>query len=184
MPDGVPNRGRRRPALLDADELFSYALKALGRRAQSTGEVREKLRRKAASASDIPQVLARLREYGYLDDERMAEAYATARRDSRGFGKARVLRDLQVRRVAPALARKTVDAAYEEVDEVATIEQFLERKYRRVDLPALLGDEKKLASVFRRLRMAGFTASNSIRVLKQYAARAEELEGADDSSES
>ena len=61
-----------------------------------------------------------------------------------------------------------VEAAYSGVDEVALIESFLARKYRGKNLGELLGEEKHLASVFRRLRGAGFSAGNSIRVLKRY----------------
>jgi regulatory protein len=56
------------------------------------------------------------------------------------------------------------------------IEAFLKRKYRGKDLGPLLKEEKNLASAFRRLRYAGFSSSESIRVLKRYASRAEELE--------
>ena len=61
------------------------------------------------------------------------------------------------------------------------IEQFLERKYRGKDLGALLQEEKNLASAFRKLRLAGFSAGNSIRVLKRYAAEADRLEEMDES---
>ena len=57
-------------------------------------------------------MLSRLKEYGYLNDTRMADSFATARRESRGFGKMRVLRDLQQRRVAPGLAREAVEKVY------------------------------------------------------------------------
>jgi regulatory protein len=80
------------------------------------------------------------------------------------------------RRIAPAVARQAVDAAFEGVDETAMIQAFLERKYRGKDLGALLQDQKHLASAFRKLRAAGFSTGNSIRVLKRYAAEAERLE--------
>jgi hypothetical protein len=40
----------------------------------------------------------------------------------------------------------------------------------------LLGEEKHLASAYRKLRLAGFSSGNSIRVLKCHAAEAEKLE--------
>ena len=61
------------------------------------------------------------------------------------------------------------------VDEIAMIEAYLSRKYRGKDLGALLQDQKHLASAFRKLRGAGFSTGNSIRVLKRYAAEAERL---------
>ena len=63
------------------------------------------------------------------------------------------------------------------------IEAFLKRKYRGKDLGALLQEQKELASAFRKLRGAGFSTGNSIRVLKRYAAEAERLEESGDELE-
>lgn len=169
----------RQPKLLAGEELMNYAVRVLGGRALSSGEMRQKLLRKAENAAEIDGVLSRLKDLGYLNDKRFADSYATARLENQGFGRMRVLRDLRQRRVAPAVAEKAVQQVFEETDEVALIESFLERKFRGRDLAATLADEKKLASAYRRLRLAGFGAGNSIRVLKRYAARAAELEDAE-----
>jgi len=161
---------------LDLEGLMSYAARTLASRAQTSSELREKLKRRAARKEDVDEVVRRLKDSGYLNDKRFAESFAAWRRENQGFGKARVTRDLMARRVAPALAMQTADAAYKSVDEIAMIEKFLERKYRGKDLGALLKEEKHLASAFRRLRGAGFSVGNSIRVLKRYAAEAERLE--------
>jgi len=167
---------RSAPKPLDIDALMAYAARTLGARAQSSSELREKLRRRAARKEDVDQVLSRLKDAGYLNDKRFAESFANWRRDNAGFGKTRVVRDLMARRVAPALARQATDTAYIESDETAMIEQFLARKYRGKDLNALLTEEKHLAAAYRKLRGAGFSGGNSIRVLKRYAAEADRLE--------
>lgn len=147
----------------------AYAAQALSARAQSTSELRTKLRKKAARPEDVDEILAYLKESGYVDDRRFAGAFAEWRKENQGMGKARVVRDLMARRVAPAVAQAAVEAAYKGTDEVALIEDFLARKYRGKNLKALLNEQKHLASAFRRLRTAGFSSSNSIRVLKRYA---------------
>jgi len=161
---------------LDLNGLMAYAARALSRRAQTISELREKLKRRAARPEDVSEVLARLKDRGYLNDQRFAESFANLRRENQGFGKARALRDLLARRVAPAVAVKAAEAAYEHSDETALIENFLVRKYRGKDLGARLADQKHLASAYRKLRLAGFSGGNSIRVLKRYAAEAERLE--------
>jgi regulatory protein len=166
----------RPPKLLDANGLMNYAAQALSGRAQSISELRQRLLRKAARKEDVPEVLARLKEAGFLDDRRFADSFANWRKENQGLGKARVMRDLMARRVAPALAKQAVEQVYAEVDEVGLIEDFLARKFRGKNLPVLLAEEKNLASAFRKLRTAGFSTGNSIRVLKRYAAQAEELE--------
>jgi regulatory protein len=166
---------RQTPKPLDIPGLMAYAARTLASRAQTSSELREKLRRRAARGEDVDEVLGRLKDAGYLNDKRFAESFASWRRENQGLGKTRVVRDLMARRVAPALAKQAAETAYREVDEVAMIEKFLERKYRGKDLGSLLAEEKHLASAYRKLRGAGFTTGNSIRVLKRYAAEAERL---------
>lgn len=164
------------PRKLDENELFNYAISSLAARALSAGEVRTKLVRRAAEPSAVDAVLARLREYGYLDDNRFAEGYATARRDSGVVGKMRVMRGLRQRRVSSTVAGKAVEDAFAGVDETSMIEAWLERKYRHVKLREYLQDPKHLASVYRKLRYAGFNSGAAIGTLKHYAERADELE--------
>src|SRR5579883_620614 len=166
----------RKPKLLPRDKLFEYALRALAGRAHSTGEVKQKLERRAEGAEDVEAVLKRLQEAGYLDDRRYAENYASARLENEGFGKMRVLRDLRQRRVSPALAEQVTDRTYKETNETELVEAFLRRKYRGKQLGAFLKEEKNMAAAFRRLRYAGFSAGASIRVLKRYAEQADILD--------
>lgn len=155
---------------------MAYSARVLSARAQTTAELREKLKRRAAEPAHVDEVLARLKQMGYLNDERFAEGFASWRKDQEGLGKTRVLRDLMARRVAPPVAKKAAEAVFQGSDEIAMIERFLERKYRGKDLGALLGEEKHLAAAYRKLRLAGFSSGNSIKVLKRHAAEAEKLE--------
>lgn len=173
---------RNRP--LSAEELLAYALRLLARRAWSAGELRQKLERRAARPENVGAVFERLKGYGYIDDRRFAEAFSEARLETNGFGKQRVLRDLGRRRVAPELARETVERVFAGVDEPALIEDYLRRKFRGVALREHLAEPRRLAAAYRRLRTAGFSPGNVIRVLKRYAERAEELESLEQAGES
>jgi regulatory protein len=167
----------RKPRLLDAEALWSYALKALASRAHSTGELRDKLRRRAERAEDIDAVLARLKDDGYLDDRRFAENYAAARLSGEGFGRGRVIHDLRQRRVAPPLAESTVQQVYENVDEQELIDEWIRRKYRTAPREGLFQDEKDLAAAYRRLLRAGFRTGEILRALKRFAKNPDLLDG-------
>jgi len=160
---------------------MQYALKCLGARGHSTGELREKLRRRSEVAADVDTVLGKLKESGYLDDRRFAETYTTSRLENEGHGRMRVLRDLRQRRVGSTMAEQVVDGAYRDTDETGMIQAFLERKYRNKVLSKFLADDKNLAAAFRRLRYAGFSAGNSIRVLKRHAKNEEALDSLESS---
>lgn len=161
---------------LDAGALWTYALKVLGGRAHSSGELREKLRRRAAREEDVDEVLGKLKDLGYLNDKRFAETFANARLANEKFGKTRVIQDLRQRRVAPSLAEKTVDAVYQEVDETAMIEDWIRRKYRNADRETLFQEDKELAAAYRRLARAGFRTGDIVRVLKRFAKNPELLD--------
>ncbi len=180
MPSARPPKSRKPPAPLDIGGLLAYSARVLTARAQTTSEMRQKLTRRAAQRSDVDEVIRRLKENGYLNDQRFAESFANWRRDNEGYGKTRVVRDLMARRVAPELAKKATETAYSGADETAMIERFLQRKFRGKNLGTLLQEEKHLASAFRRLRTAGFSAGGSIKVLKRYASEAARLEEIDE----
>jgi regulatory protein len=172
----------RTPKPLDVEGLMDYAAKALSVRGYTVSELKTRLKKRAARAEDVDVVLGRLKESGVVNDRRFAGSFVEWRRESQGLGKTRVMRDLMARRVAPGVAKEAVEAAFEGVDEIAMIEAFLKRKYRGKDLGALLQEQKELASAFRKLRGAGFSTGNSIRVLKRYAAEAEQLEDMEEDS--
>jgi regulatory protein len=167
---------KRTTKLLDQESLMNYALRLLGGRAYSMGELREKMRPRAEVLESIDAVIAKLKESGYVDDKKFAENYAAARLENEGFGKMRVLRDLRQRRVAPKLAEQVAERTFKSTDETELVEAFLKRKYRGKDLGPFLKEPKNLAAAYRRLRYAGFSSGGSIRVLKRYASQADELE--------
>lgn len=166
----------RLPRKLDPTGLWDYALRALGRRALAAGELRVRLEARAETPDLVAPVMAKLGEYGYLDDARFADSYTRARLENEGLGRQRVLRDLRLRRVPQATAEAAVQKAFDPVDETALIEAFLRRKYRGVNLAEELKQPAKLASAYRKLRYAGFSGGRSIAALKRYSDRAEELE--------
>jgi regulatory protein len=167
----------RKVRLFEREELWVYALRVLGGRAYSIGELREKLRRRAALAGDVDQVLARLKGAGYLDDRRFAEGFASARLSNEKFGRARVIQDLRHRRVAPALAESMVQKVYRDVDEEGMIEDWIRRKYRLAPREGLFEKETDLASAYRRLLRGGFRTGEIIKVLKRFAKNPDLLDG-------
>lgn len=161
---------------LDGDALFEYAVRALAARSCSSEELRTRLRRRAQKIADIDPVISRLREIGYLNDERFAEMYTTLRVEGGGFGRARVLSDLRARRIAPPLAEKAVARAFAGKDEPAMIAAWIERRMPSVAAGKHTGDERQLAAAWRKLRRAGFSSGAILTELRRFAAHPELLE--------
>ena len=94
-----------------------------------------------------------------------------------GFGKFRVLRDLQSKRVSSgvvAASRRKNLRRRPTKEEL--IDAYLARKYRSVVLHDFLKEDKNVASAYRRLRTAGFSSSATLAALKRHGQRAADWE--------
>lgn len=100
------------------------ALDALSRRALTVLEVEMRLERKAFSREEIADTLARLLEWGYLDDRRLAVAYAKNRASR--YSQQRIRQELIRRGVDRALADKALQCISEE-DEMRQCLQVAEK---------------------------------------------------------
>lgn len=131
---------------------------------------------RADSSESVTAVMQKLHEYGYTDDQKFSEAFASTRLQNAGFGRFRVLRDLQAKRVSSSTAEQAVSKAFEGTEESALIDAYLARKYRSVSLADFLKQDKNVASAYRRLRTAGFSSSGTLAALKRHSQRREDWE--------
>jgi regulatory protein len=175
MPFG---RAKKAADPLDESALHEYALKALGRRMRSEADLRRALRAKVepdeSGAAKVAAVIARLKEYGYLDDVNFAETYTRLRQENEKFGQRRVKQDLAQKGVPQAIASEAIRERYEDVNEEALARQHLERK--RIRKPE---NEKETARVMRRLVAAGFSTGVIYKVLRQWDVPEESLAALD-----
>ena len=167
---------RKRAPKLAESELFEYSVRYLSQRSCSSEELKSKLRLRAAKLDDVNGVLDRLKDVGYLNDEKFAESFALNRAENDGFGRMRVLSDLRGRRITPSLAEKTVAEVFEDKDEAALIDAFIERRMSSLAVQSRIEDQRELAKAYRRLRRAGFSSGGVLAALKRRAARPEEIE--------
>ncbi len=166
----------RPPAQLDAGGLYEKAVRALARRGRSEVELRRLLKPRAARADDVEAVLSRLREHGYLDDARLAQTVAGYQKEVLYHGRARAARDLRARGLAPEVADQAVAAAYAEDGGGAGGEDALLRAYVRKKRLRRPEDLRQAASLYRKLRTAGFSGGAAQRGLRAWKLNPEWLE--------
>lgn len=143
----------RTVARLEVEKLYERAVQALARRDRSERELRQSLRPRAASAEALDSVIARLRDHGYLDEARFAASRAAYQAEVNRHGAERALRDLRARGVSAPLAARAVAESYRGRGEAALLRAYLRKK--RLTAPR---DPRHAAQLFRRLRLAGFSA--------------------------
>lgn len=139
--------------LANGDDLHAAALRALMRRAYSIHEMREYLERRAGNEGDVNPVIARLREQNYLNDERYALDFARQHAQSRRQGRFRIMRELRARGVPDRHIESATASIFAETDEAALLRARLERLFARRPL-----DQRTVASAYRSLLRAGFSA--------------------------
>lgn len=158
-----------RPRKTDSEEeLYAYAIGALGRRMRTVAELKRLLRPRVDAETEYGQtlvelVIRRLKDQGYLNDARYAAAYSSLRRDNEKFGSRRVISDLKAKGVHAEVIDKAVDAAYDDVNEERQAREYLRRK--RTVKPK---DQKQVARVFRQLIRAGFGSKAIFAILKKW----------------
>src|ERR1017187_538504 len=119
--------------LFTENELYEYAVGALGRRMRTVAELKRLLRPRVEAETEIGQtlvelVIRRLKDQGYLNDAKYATAYSSFRRDNEKFGRRRVVTDLKIKGVHGEIIEKAVGAAFEDVNEEKQARDYLRRK--------------------------------------------------------
>ena len=158
-----------KPHQLDSESaLYDAAIKILMRREHSVHEMKQALEHRCEDATLIKNVMARLKSSGLIDDARYASQFARQRTEGRKQGKFRIARDLRARGVPDRHIEAALDEAALQTDEAALVRQRIARKLRFLRGPHTEKkvDDRKLASLYRSLLRAGFSADVVRRELK------------------
>ena len=152
---------------------MAVALRMLSRRAVSEGELLRRLSEKGFPPADAEAALSRLRELGLADDRRLCEGLVRVYRDSRRYGRAKIVMALR-RRLVPAdiidVVVRGMSGGDEEI-EVATA--ALSKKYREGIPPGREG----AAKAYRFLAARGFSLETCRKALGKRTTEPEESEG-------
>jgi regulatory protein len=127
------------------ERIFQRAIRLLAAKPRSIAELRERLLQvRGANKHVVEIVIARLREYGYLDDEKFAVGYASSKVRQRPIGRQRLQRDLMFKRVNREVADEALDQVYEETSEEELIDRAIEKRIRLRGRPKDRSEAKKL----------------------------------------
>ena len=133
---------------------FERAVKLLAAKPRSVAELRERLLRgKNANEEVVENVIARLREYGYLNDERFAFSYASYKVKQKPVGRRRLERDLKFKKIDSAVANEALQMVFAETPEEQLIDQAIAKRLRIRGKPKNRAEAK---SLFDHLLRRGF----------------------------
>ena len=153
---------------ISARRAFNKATDLLSRRDHSTAELLQKLRQKGFDAEAAQSAVEKLRDFGYLDDRRFAEAYAAELVRSKGFGKRRIVTELFRKGIDREIISDVTDALEPSED---TLLSLIERKFSRN-----LTTEKGVQRTFGALLRMGYAPGEIKQALQQAVENLEEME--------
>jgi regulatory protein len=142
------------------------AVKLLAAKPRSVAELRERLLEKEwtdDAAADY--AVAKLTEYGYLNDEQFALSFAQSRVRQKPVGRQRLARDLKNKKLDPETAEQALEKVFEETPEDKLIDEAIARRVRLRGRPKTREESK---SLFDHLLRRGFSIDlviNKVRAL-------------------
>jgi regulatory protein len=133
---------------------FQRAIRLLAAKPYSIAKLREGLLRgRSASKPAVEAAISRLKEYGYLDDERFAFGYAELKLRQKPVGRERLKRDLVLKKIDRAVADEALDLVFGETSEEELIDRAMEKRIRLRGRPKNRAEAK---SLFDHLLRRGF----------------------------
>lgn len=148
------------------ERTFQRAVKLLAAKPRSVAELRERLLEKQwTNEETVEAVLAKLGEYGYLNDERFAFGYASFQVRQKPVGRQRLKRALQLKKVDRETADEAIKLVFEETPEEELIDRAIEKRTRLRGRPKTRAEVK---SLFDHLLRQGFSyelVSNKVRAI-------------------
>lgn len=143
------------------------AVKLLAAKSRSIGELRARLLEKEWATEEIVDtVLAKLREYGYLNDESFAVGYASFKVRQKPVGRQRLQRALSLKKIDKETADEALRQVFEETPEETLIERAIEKRLRLRGRPQTRAETK---SLFDHLLRQGFPYELVIRKVRAVA---------------
>src|SRR5437660_4614260 len=168
--EGEEEASPRRP--LDPEKArartLQRAVKLLAAKPRSVAELRERLLEKEwTDEASADYALAKLKEYGYLDDERFAFSFASYRVRQKPLGRQRLARDLKTKKVSKETADAALELVYQETPEEELIERAIEKRIRLRGRPTTRQETK---SPYDHLLRLGFSYDLIIRKVREASA--------------
>lgn len=114
----------------DLTRARDYALKLLSYRPRTIKEIRDRLKLKDYDEDIVQEVIRNLKRLNLLNDREFALSWATNRMRLKPVGRFRLRQELLAKGIPEGLISETIEAAYQEADEVELASQVAGQKMR------------------------------------------------------
>lgn len=146
---------------MNRQSAFDSAINLLSYQDRTEKQLHNKLRNKEYSDAEIEEAFVKLREYGYLNDERYANNYHNAQ--ARNKGARRIKLELLQKGISGSIVNE--EFASNEHDEVSSILHIIEQRYSDADFT----DDKQQRRIFGFFQRRGFSYDDIKTAVRIYA---------------
>jgi regulatory protein len=123
---------------------MNRAVKLLTAKPRSIAELRERLLEKAWTNSEIVDwIIEKLKEYGYLDDQKYASDLALSKLRQRPQGKRKLQQSMSQKKLDREIQDAAIVAAFEKMPETDLIDRAIEKRLRLKGRPETREETKK-----------------------------------------
>ncbi len=123
---------------------MNRAVRLLAAKPRSVEELRQRLLEKEWTISAIvDEVLEKLKEYNYLDDDQFAKSFASAKLREKPLGKRRLQQTLSQKKLDKETVAQAIENVYEDTPEDEVIERAIKKRLRSKGKPETREDSKK-----------------------------------------
>jgi regulatory protein len=134
------------------ERTMNRAVKLLAAKPRSVGELRERLLEKTWTNDAIVEtVIAKLLEYGYLDDERFAADLALSKLRQRAQGKRRLQQTLSRKKLDRGTLENAIESAFEQIPESDLVDAAIQKRLRLKGRPETREDTRRFLDYLLRL---------------------------------
>lgn len=140
---------------------LDYALRVLSRRQVSSGNMKQLLSRKGYNETDAESCVAKLKEWGYLDDQGYAKDVLHAMMGECPVGRRRAVFELRKRFLDRELTKEVVDEIYSGLSEEALAKEAARRYLKGRNAGSLKGKERERLAGWLLRRGFGYAAVRS-----------------------
>jgi regulatory protein len=150
---------------------YDRALNMLAARGRAAAELRRLLVRKGEPVEYVDAAIERLREVGFIDDERFARQFARSRAMGGGVSRRRVQQELGRRGVARDVSAEAIADVFAEeaLDEQASLMQVASKKLRTLEQVDVATRRRRLYGYLAR---RGYDGDDIARALRELIDRA------------
>ncbi|MCA1590437.1 MAG: RecX family transcriptional regulator [Acidobacteria bacterium] len=126
------------------ERTMTRAVKLLAAKPRSVAQLRERLLEKSWTDENIVDgVLAKLKDYKYLDDEQFAGDLAISRLRQKPQGERRLKQTMSQKKLDKEIVEKAIQSAFEKLPESELLERAIEKRVRLKGKPETRADLKK-----------------------------------------